>query len=301
VYPNSNNKQTSTSSTTATKNEDISDHVTPTYYNPATQTTHPTPPPTHPYYVLIPGTPATCVQLGLFHHAALFPHHPTKTPIDIVISGPNHGRNTTAAFALSSGTLGGALEAAIAGCKAVAVSFAFSTRREPEEWVAEACGLSARVVEKLVQGWDGGAGAGAGVPELYTVNVPLVEGVGKRPVRWTWMLGNKWSKGSLYKVVERGEGGGKEAAALDSVDEMKIEGQGQGEVEDEGGERNAAATPALQFKWSPTFADVWGTVEASADGNDGLAVKDGVTSVTPLRANFEGLYGKGGFVGELKL
>lgn len=79
------------------------------------------------YYVLIPGTPATCTQLGLFHHDVLFPDFTAGTgtsnsdvshsPIDLVLSGPNYGRNTTAAFALSSGTIGGAMEGAICGVR----------------------------------------------------------------------------------------------------------------------------------------------------------------------------------------
>lgn len=302
VYPVTGSQQQQQQPAPRTTNEAISDDIIPTYYDPSTATTHPHPPtsPTQPYYVLIPGTPATCAQLGLFHHATLFPHN-RNGPVDLVVSGPNHGRNTTAAFALSSGTLGGALEAAICGVRAVAISFAFTTRKEPEELVAEASALSVRVVERLARDWAGELGGVPG-PDLYTVNVPLVEGVGGRPARWTWMLDNKWSKGSLYKVVDKagGDGGseGKDRAALDSVDEMKRRGDGQGGSN--GADQTAAAT-APSFKWAPTFADVWSTVLESAEGNDGLTVKDGFASVTPLRANFEGLYGKGGFHGDMKL
>lgn len=89
------------------------------------------------YYVLVPGTPATCAQLGLFHHDLLFPDFSPGTntpntnakhsPIDLILSGPNYGRNTTAAFALSSGTIGGAMEGAVCGIRAIALSFAFFT------------------------------------------------------------------------------------------------------------------------------------------------------------------------------
>jgi hypothetical protein len=47
---------------------------------------------------LVSGTPASCSNLGLFN---LFP-----AQIDLVISGPNYGRNTSSAFSLSSGTVG---------------------------------------------------------------------------------------------------------------------------------------------------------------------------------------------------
>lgn len=89
------------------------------------------------YYVLVPGTPATCAQLGLFHHDLLFPDFSPGTntpntdakhsPIDLILSGPNYGRNTTAAFALSSGTIGGAMEGAVCGIRSIALSFAFFT------------------------------------------------------------------------------------------------------------------------------------------------------------------------------
>ena len=74
--------------------------------------------------LLVDSTPASCIQIGLFHYFQ------ERGPIDLVISGPNYGRNTTAVFALSSGTLGGALEAAVCGKRAIAVSYAFFDRKD---------------------------------------------------------------------------------------------------------------------------------------------------------------------------
>ncbi|KAB8360803.1 hypothetical protein FH972_024537 [Carpinus fangiana] len=197
-------------------NENVTDHVTPTYYDPETGTAHPSPPedPNKDYWVLVPGTPATCVQLGLFHHSLLFPitstapgslEHTKDTPIDFVVSGPNHGRNTTAAFALSSGTLGGALEAAVVGVRSIAVSFAFFNRDEIPLLVDEACDHSARIVTKLMTDWDANQQRakkeGIALPDVYSVNVPLTAGLTEKPIRWTWMLDNKWQGGSLYKIL----------------------------------------------------------------------------------------------------
>jgi tubulin--tyrosine ligase len=53
------------------------------------------------------------------------------------------------------------------------------------------------------------------------------------------------------------------------------------------------------FKWAPSFKDVYESVEASEPGNDGWAVAQGYTSVTPLRANF--MHTQGKFEGEIKL
>ena len=67
-----------------------------------------------PEWVRATCSPAGCVQLGLFH---LFQD---REPVDLVISGPNHGRNATAIFNLCSGTVGGAMEAALCRKKAIA-------------------------------------------------------------------------------------------------------------------------------------------------------------------------------------
>jgi len=64
----------------------------------------------------VSGTPADCVSLGVH---TLFPDPP-----DLVVSGINLGLNFGLAFLLSSGTVGGALEACIAGIPAIAFSMA---------------------------------------------------------------------------------------------------------------------------------------------------------------------------------
>ena len=60
------------------------------------------------------GTPADCANFGIYH---LFDHKP-----DLVISGINMGSNAGLGFALSSGTIGAALEANIAAVPGVALS-----------------------------------------------------------------------------------------------------------------------------------------------------------------------------------
>jgi 5'/3'-nucleotidase SurE len=52
------------------------------------------------------GTPSTCANIGLHYVAG-------DTPYDLVISGPNFGRNSSTVFTLGSGTIGGAMEAAL--------------------------------------------------------------------------------------------------------------------------------------------------------------------------------------------
>ncbi|KAJ8607529.1 hypothetical protein MRB53_040239 [Persea americana] len=98
------------------------------------------------------------------------------------------------------------MEAAVCGVRAIAVSFAIFRGQEWTEGgearaVTEACEVSVRIVDKLSQEWDG---QGTAAPDLYTVNVPLVPGVGSKPAKWTWMLANKWRGqpgGGLYDAV----------------------------------------------------------------------------------------------------
>ncbi len=67
------------------------------------------------------GTPADCVNLALGH---LVPRKP-----DVVVSGINLGYNVTWPMILSSGTVGGALEGALDGLPAMAVSMALPADR----------------------------------------------------------------------------------------------------------------------------------------------------------------------------
>lgn len=75
----------------------------------------------HPW-ILVNSTPAGCAQLGLSQF-----FFQDRGKIDLVVSGPNYGRNTTAVFALSSGTMGAALEAAVCGYRAIACPSPSST------------------------------------------------------------------------------------------------------------------------------------------------------------------------------
>ncbi|NNE73180.1 MAG: 5'/3'-nucleotidase SurE [Acidimicrobiales bacterium] len=71
------------------------------------------------------GTPADCAQLGIYN---LF----DATP-DLVVSGINIGANHGSAYTIGSGTVGAAVEAAIAGIPALAAS-ASSRRDNWPEW-----------------------------------------------------------------------------------------------------------------------------------------------------------------------
>lgn len=240
----------------------IGQTVKPTYFRPGTLhkddgTTHSRPLPAgseeQEEWVLVDGTPASCVQIGLYHY-----FH-DRGPIDLVISGPNYGRNSTAVFSLSSGTLGGALEAAVCRRRAIALSYAFFSRNHDPDIIAGASKLSVRLIEYLYKNW------GEEV-DLYSVNVPLVENVGERKVMWTNMLQNYWEKGSCFQEVEDDEGN------ADDEEERIREREGMAEDPVEVG---VTRHKHKHFKWAPRFTDVYNSVEKAPPGNDGWAVKEG--------------------------
>lgn len=240
------------------------------------------------------GTPASCVQIGLYHFFE------DRGPIDLVVSGPNYGRNSTAVFGLSSGTLGGAMEAAVCRRKAIAISYAFNTRVHNPVHIAAASRLSVKLIDYLYKNWSSDA-------DLYSVNVPLVDDVENRKVMWTNMLQNYWGPKSCFEETED------DTANADEEEQRIREGES---VEDTVSNPTATTHKHKHFKWSPYFMDVHKSVAESEPGNDGWAVKEGFTrfvspqiliivvvltkhSVTPLKANF--MHAAVDTEGELKL
>lgn len=211
-------------------------------------------------WILIDSTPASCVQVGLYHYFE------DRGPVDLVLSGPNYGRNTTAVFSLSSGTIGGAMEAAVCGRKSIALSFAFSSRDHDPVVIAEASRHSVRLVEHLYKNW------GQDV-DLYSINVPLEPGVSSEKVLYTNVLANRWTSGSCFQAIDAessGEGPG--------LQEQHLRQQGELKANDDGQSRTSKSKyEHKHFKWAPKFTDVFQSVAESSPGNDGWAVKEGMT------------------------
>lgn len=242
-------------------------------------------------WVLVDGTPASCVQIGLFHY-----FH-DRGPVDLVLSGPNYGRNTTAVFALSSGTLGGALEAAACRYKAVALSYAFFSRNHDPDVVAGASRHSVRVVEALVRQWPAD-----GSVDLYSVNVPLLEGVEGAKTLFAPVLQNYWTPGtSAFEAVDDDNA---EGAADRGEEEERIR---QGEMAADNDTKAKKGHDHKHFKWAPQLGDVMKSTEQAPPHVDGNVIRAGNTwsvqgtpifilcastdtpptdSVTPLKANF---------------
>lgn len=215
-------------------------------------------------WILIDSTPASCVQIGLFHYFQ------ERGPIDVVVSGPNYGRNSTALFALSSGTIGGAMEGAVCGKPSIALSYAFSSRNHDPVVIAEASKHSVKLIEYLCANWADGV-------DLYSINVPLEPGVSQNKVLYTDMLINKWASGSCFQVADPATGGEPELEEQRLRIQSELEGQKPDASAANGDKPGHTRFQHKHFRWAPNFQDVYRSVEESEPGNDGWAVKEQMT------------------------
>ncbi|WWD17425.1 5'/3'-nucleotidase SurE [Kwoniella shandongensis] len=172
-------------------------------------------------WIMLSGTPATCTNIALHN---LYPGE-----IDLVISGPNHGRNSSTAFALSSGTLGAALAGALSiplpgpstglaslhedHIPCIAVSYGVVTRPVTENVTILATEISVDICKKLFEDWGADEGPSSSTSsttgkeknkvQIYSVNVPLIEDAlieSNRKVCWTGMWRNSY--GQLFKTTK---------------------------------------------------------------------------------------------------
>jgi 5'-nucleotidase len=136
---------------------------------------------TQPRWWAIDGTPADCVYLGMLE---ILPRKP-----DLVVSGINDGYNLGSDF-FYSGTVAAAVEAAIRGCPAFAISL---ERGAPEGLRPAADFAHALAHAILVEGLPGGSGA------LLNVNVPNHGPL--RGYRWT-RLGQRLYRDQVEKRTD---------------------------------------------------------------------------------------------------
>lgn len=145
-------------------------------------------------WCLVDSTPAACADIGLHH---LKSH---EQPVDLVISGPNFGKNAGNLYMLASGTVGAAMEAVTHGTKAVALSYEFHDLNHNFDILKEASKISVRLVAHLY-----GELQKLTEIDLFTVNVPLIPSLefGKTKIKYAPILENSW--GSIYKAVGEGK------------------------------------------------------------------------------------------------
>lgn len=109
----------------------------------------------------VAGSPADCVLAGI--------HDVMRAPPDLVLSGVNRGNNA-AENTLYSGTIGGALEGALQGIRAVALSqFYGPLNAHAADPFQAACVHGAAVLRRL---WAAAPWGGDGYQLFYNVNFP---------------------------------------------------------------------------------------------------------------------------------
>ncbi|VDC01989.1 unnamed protein product [Peniophora sp. CBMAI 1063] len=224
-------------------------------------------------WVLLDGTPASCSNIAL--------HNLYKDEIDLVLSGPNLGRNTSSAFALSSGTIGAALSAALSSTRAIALSYGTVGRAPPAELYLPAHALGASIIQHLLKNWGIDAdGVRAGEIDIYNVNIPMVPGLLAEegmPVLYTRIWRNTY--GRLFKALPRTTDASPDVSAAGPGDAV-TQGAGQKEVHEE-------EVGKLSFKFAPDMSGLIGSrLDTLPEGSDAWAMERGWASVTPVRASF---------------
>ncbi|KAK0550162.1 hypothetical protein OC846_003787 [Tilletia horrida] len=290
-------------------------------------------------WIALDGSPTTATNVGLFNTDTLFDaqSHPvtrrvsstastataagassSNTPAflnppfqswaDLVVSGPNFGRNTGSAFALSSGTLGAALSGALSGVKSIAVSYGhFAGDSGPKRPTfpstatpgnsTDAAAAAAEVktdpnaghvvqsppapehVEQLATNltvkiirrlWDQWE---EGV-QCYSVNVPLSWTLEDPKIYWTRVWENSYPK--LFRPVPLEEVRENPSRTVVSQDK----------------DNTSRPQPALHL----TFAPPMGTMLAPSqlpEGTDIWALMNGWVSVVRLNANYSHAFPSG--------
>ncbi|KAI0778165.1 sure-like protein [Trametes elegans] len=236
-------------------------------------------------WVLLDGTPATCANIGL--------HNLYHGEIDLLISGPNLGRNSSSAFALSSGTIGAALSSALSRVRSIALSYGTVLHPTPDELHAPAHRLGARIAAHLWDNWGADAGAPrAGEVDLYNVNIPMIPDLlsdAGLTICWTRIWRNSY--GRLFKAHTQSEA---ETAVTYGDEAVSAAGPDSPDEPPEGtkaGVLDKTATPKdvgnLVFKFGPDMTELINPAASSVPvGTDGWAIRKGWVSVTPLRATF---------------
>lgn len=194
-------------------------------------------------WCLINSTPAACADIGIHH---LYRHTKNK-PIDLVVSGPNFGKNSSNLYILASGTVGAAMEAVTHGVKAIALSYAFNSMDHDFNTLKEAAKISVKLIKKLYDELNHH-------PEidLFSINIPLVDSLklGQTKIEYAPILQNQW--GSIYTPR----------------DTLNDKGQ-------------------IQFDWTPDFKRVYKDGLIDHNHTDSRVLLNEGISVTPLKAAFQ--------------
>ncbi|ELU41907.1 cytoplasm protein [Rhizoctonia solani AG-1 IA] len=244
-------------------------------------------------WILLEGTPATCTNIALHN---LYPGE-----IDLVVSGPNFGRNTASAFTLSSGTIGAAMSGAISRMRSIALSYGTFHHPSPPKYNAPAHALAGRIIKRLWENWGIDTnGLRLNEVDLYNVNIPMVGYGGMLDHDLEQQL---W-QGASQQLHRAGPDAPPSTTTTPAQPNVPLHGQHQ---EPQNGlltPNQSVSTPnphhvhtpsipphlqrsELVFTFSPDMQNlVSPPLDKVPHGTDTWAVHNGKASVTPMRAAF---------------
>jgi broad specificity polyphosphatase/5'/3'-nucleotidase SurE len=172
----------------------------------------------------------------------------------------------TAAFALSSGTVGAALSASLSKTRSIAVSYGTVVHPTPKTYFEPAHILAGRIIHYLWNNWgqdDGGLRASE--VDLYSVNIPMIEGLmtdESLKILWTTMWRNSY--GSLFKAVSGVTSGPSEHSASAAGPDASTTDAPSKE------ETSESSKDTLAFKFAPSMEGLINPDESSLPvGSDG--------------------------------
>jgi len=231
-------------------------------------------------WILLDGTPASCANIALHN---LYPGE-----IDLLLSGPNLGRNTSSAFALSSGTLGAALSSALSQTRSIALSYGTVEHPTPQAYFEPAHALSAKIIRHLWDNWgkDEG-GLRNGEIDLYSVNIPMIQGLlGEEglPIMWTRFWRNSYHR--LFKAYAPEQAAELEHAFPQAGPDSTRTPLAQ-ITSQEAKDISSKDIGRLIFKFSPDMTGLLDLQPSTLpEGSDSWAFEKGWVCVTPIRASF---------------
>ncbi|TIB73745.1 hypothetical protein E3Q24_00950 [Wallemia mellicola] len=201
-------------------------------------------------WCMITGTPASVANLALTN---------IVPDADLVISGPNYGRNCSTPLVLSSGTVGGAIGSAIRGRKAISLSYGIMSNPVSPEAVGQANEIACNLINHFIANWNDQV-------DIYSINIPLLPDLRKSVAKYTTIQKSSFER--LFLPSSPSD------PTKPIVNKPVIED----------------GAP-LSFAWAP---DIKALIECAPEtldkDTDSHCLSEGNISVVPLKANYETCY-----------
>jgi tubulin---tyrosine ligase len=201
-----------------------------------------------------------------------------------------YSSHITAAFALSSGTIGAAMSASLSRKRAIALSYGTFLYPTPASLFHPAHRLAGAIITQLWNNWgpDPEGIRGDGEVDLYNVNIPMVtkllssEGIG---ITWSTMWRNSY--GRLFSPQHPAI---QPPATNQEIPVGRPDSPNVDLSSGDAGKTSTKSSPVpspLLFKFSPDMQNlVKPSLSSLPTNTDAWAVHSDLATVTPLRASF---------------